>query len=418
MAIRADWEKFVASNPGSWFRTPEGLLSSPYPNAIVRVSKAIVLNVPNDGIMKVEPRGFSEYDPYDPIIVTDKDGVETYRVWSSLANSGQIFDVELLASLSPYTITYLNTSSIPTDYGGVTTRENRALIHAFPNSWYFDFDGDYTTLSQANFDGYILNDVLKLSEGATAVLSEGVGVTVSGGVGYHLAVVNFSAGETVAVFSGAELKYEYTFLTDVSIISNEFNLFSIDDVGEVTVIGGHGSPTLKLESGLTSLVDVSPSSRINDGGDIELYTVMTDLVSVNVPKFFTPNRTEAEVIEGLPAAPVHGSVSVNETLNVPFFNYDTIFNRDGEAHKIGYIAAKVTINSLPAPNRRVLCYYQVGDCLLGETRSDVNGDYRFDDLLLGKRYMLIAQDDDLDPTTEREYNAVAADFQLPTPYEA
>ena len=65
--------------------------------------------------------------------------------------------------------------------------------------------------------------------------------------------------------------------------------------------------------------------------------------------------------------------------------------------------------------RHVLCYLQDGE-LVGETFSrESDGLYRFDHLWLNRRYMLVAQDDPA--YGPADYNAVAADYQAPKPYQ-
>jgi len=79
----------------------------------------------------------------------------------------------------------------------------------------------------------------------------------------------------------------------------------------------------------------------------------------------------------------------------------------------GYIESTVTIDG-EGVRRRVLCFDQAGN-LIGETYSRASdGKYRFDLLWLNRRYMLVAQDDPA--FGPADYNAVAADYQLPTPY--
>ncbi|MFM4963722.1 LamG-like jellyroll fold domain-containing protein [Aeromonas bivalvium] len=85
---------------------------------------------------------------------------------------------------------------------------------------------------------------------------------------------------------------------------------------------------------------------------------------------------------------------------------------DGRSRPMGYIENLVTVNG-EGVSRRVLCLDQAGN-LVAETRSSAAGVYRFDNLWLERRYMLIAQDDpEYGPA---DYNAVAADYQKPTPY--
>lgn len=88
--------------------------------------------------------------------------------------------------------------------------------------------------------------------------------------------------------------------------------------------------------------------------------------------------------------------------------------RDGNQNVLqGYIESTVTIDG-EGVARRVLCFDQAGN-LIAETMSRASdGKYRFDLLWLNRRYMLVAQDDPA--FGPADYNAVAADFQLPTPY--
>ena len=88
--------------------------------------------------------------------------------------------------------------------------------------------------------------------------------------------------------------------------------------------------------------------------------------------------------------------------------------RDGSQNVLqGYIESTVTIDG-EGVRRRVLCLDQAGN-LIGETFSRASdGKYRFDLLWLNRRYMLVAQDDPA--FGPADYNAVAADYQLPTPY--
>ncbi|MDX7609426.1 LamG-like jellyroll fold domain-containing protein [Aeromonas caviae] len=88
--------------------------------------------------------------------------------------------------------------------------------------------------------------------------------------------------------------------------------------------------------------------------------------------------------------------------------------RDGNQNVLqGYIESTVTIDG-EGVRRRVLCLDQAGN-LIGETSSRASdGKYRFDLLWLNRRYMLVAQDDPA--FGPADYNAVAADYQLPTPY--
>ncbi|MNF35254.1 hypothetical protein D3C85_640310 [compost metagenome] len=93
---------------------------------------------------------------------------------------------------------------------------------------------------------------------------------------------------------------------------------------------------------------------------------------------------------------------------------DYFWLRDGVRNvEQGYIESTVTIDG-EGVARRVLCFTQSGE-LVAETMSRASdGKYRFDLLWLNRRYMLVAQDDPA--FGPADYNAVAADFQLPKPY--
>ncbi|MFM4860142.1 LamG-like jellyroll fold domain-containing protein [Aeromonas media] len=93
---------------------------------------------------------------------------------------------------------------------------------------------------------------------------------------------------------------------------------------------------------------------------------------------------------------------------------DLTWLRDGVQNVLqGYIESTVTISGIGV-RRRVLCLDQAGN-LLAETMSRASdGKYRFDLLWPNRRYMLVAQDEPAFGAAD--YNAVAADFQQPTPY--
>lgn len=112
------------------------------------------------------------------------------------------------------------------------------------------------------------------------------------------------------------------------------------------------------------------------------------------------------------AGPVNQQPITQELLCQP--GLDLFWTRDGVlAPAQGYIESTVTISG-EGVRRRVLCFDQAGN-LVGETMSRASdGKYRFDLLWLNRRYMLVAQDDPA--FGPADYNAVAADYQQPTPY--
>ncbi|MCE9969500.1 LamG domain-containing protein [Aeromonas salmonicida] len=94
--------------------------------------------------------------------------------------------------------------------------------------------------------------------------------------------------------------------------------------------------------------------------------------------------------------------------------HDYFWVRDGVQNVAqGYISNRVTING-EGVRRRVLCFSQDGYLVAETYSSAADGVYRFDHLWLNRRYMLVAQDDPA--FGPADYNAVAADYQAPTPY--
>lgn len=72
----------------------------------------------------------------------------------------------------------------------------------------------------------------------------------------------------------------------------------------------------------------------------------------------------------------------------------------------GFIAGKVTEQGLPVI-RRVACYHRMSGALIDTTWSDINGNYRFDNLVAGVKYFVTSLDENKDNT---QYNAVTQDL--------
>ena len=107
---------------------------------------------------------------------------------------------------------------------------------------------------------------------------------------------------------------------------------------------------------------------------------------------------------------------VNVVANNNPFCADPVVDENGKQRKYGYIESTVTLSGVPAENKRVLCYDQSGSHLIAETRSGSDGSYRFDSLLLGKKYMIIAQYGEVGATSAPDYLPSATDWQSPTAY--
>ena len=118
---------------------------------------------------------------------------------------------------------------------------------------------------------------------------------------------------------------------------------------------------------------------------------------------------------GSPGFIYAGPVLAQELTQFPMIKgRDYFWLRDGVRNvEQGYIESTVTIDG-EGVARRVLCFTQSGELVAETTSRASDGKYRFDLLWLNRRYMLVAQDDPA--FGPADYNAVAADFQLPKPY--
>ena len=84
---------------------------------------------------------------------------------------------------------------------------------------------------------------------------------------------------------------------------------------------------------------------------------------------------------------------------------------DGKQGRGRYAAiiGVVTENSIPV-SRRVFCYLRKSGALIDVTRSDKDGNYRFDNLSLTASYYIVSLDENGDA---QQYNAVVQDLITP-----
>lgn len=150
-------------------------------------------------------------------------------------------------------------------------------------------------------------------------------------------------------------------------------------------------------------------------GDPSVYRVSTTILTANQePRSqFIPQDVTWHGTPPMYAGPV---TPIKNSRLLMTRGRDQFWLRDGVQNvQQGYIRSTVTING-EGVRRRVLCFTQDGD-LVGETYSRAaDGVYQFDLLWLNRRYMVVAQDDPA--YGPADYNAVAADYQAPTPYPA
>lgn len=72
----------------------------------------------------------------------------------------------------------------------------------------------------------------------------------------------------------------------------------------------------------------------------------------------------------------------------------------------GYISGRVSEKGIPV-SRRVLCYHRRTGNLVNSTYSDIDGNYRFDDLEPNANYFVVSLDENNDSV---QYNAVVQDL--------
>lgn len=95
-------------------------------------------------------------------------------------------------------------------------------------------------------------------------------------------------------------------------------------------------------------------------------------------------------------------------IEIPFFT--TKFRYAAHPRQLGYISGVVTEKGVIARGRRVVLLSSDW-AFVAETRSDDQGKYQFDGLLLGRFYTVIAQDND-----DYKYAPVGADRRTPEAY--
>ncbi|PKF60612.1 hypothetical protein CW745_13860 [Psychromonas sp. psych-6C06] len=114
----------------------------------------------------------------------------------------------------------------------------------------------------------------------------------------------------------------------------------------------------------------------------------------------------------------HGIAPFDSTYavkNNPFYT-DPIVDQNSKLREFGYIESKTELSDIPVANKRVMLFSHDSGVLIDETVSDENGNYRFDSLLMSKKYMVTAQYGNADEHTPPDYSAISSDWQTPTPY--
>lgn len=214
----------------------------------------------------------------------------------------------------------------------------------------------------------------------------------------HKLVIYSDGAILRAIFDGAQL-----------LLGNGF---TVSPTGKVMIHQGYHQPTGWGGDAVISKITLYKNYNPYGDLDFKLVSILPVPANQETRAQFQPQDV---VWRGSPGAVYAGPMIAPQTIPDVFCKgLDQAWIRDGVQNVLqGYIESTVTING-EGVARRVLCFDQAGN-LVGETMSRASdGKYRFDLLWLNRRYMLVAQDDPA--FGPADYNAVAADFQLPTPY--
>lgn len=304
------------------------------------------------------------------------------------------------------------------------------------------FSGDFAALTAAQYTA--LNPDLYLPSGAAIGHQEGVGLTASGTAPSYVMSRGVLPGQTGVLLDSDNLvvaRLSYLgglasltldgITTSVPCTSPALCLTAIN--GQVFAYDSQGVGVRSerfTQSSRTTMATVRPWIEVQPGESLS--TILALLYQLDAQLFYDYKRQSINPIpanqeprsqfepqdvvwRGSPGSVYAGPMPAAAVMADPLCQgQDLAWVRDGNQNVLqGYIESTVTING-EGVRRRVLCLDQAGN-LIGETYSRASdGKYRFDLLWLNRRYMLVAQDDPA--FGPADYNAVAADYQLPTPY--
>lgn len=238
-----------------------------------------------------------------------------------------------------------------------------------------------------------------------------------------MAVVDPAAGKARHYIDGVlvgEVNNTYSFTSLNAAIGNLFySLWSQFSVSADQTLTGMASYVAVYLTPLTATDAAARAAQINglgqDFGLVEFDYFKHTLTAVPINQepraVFQPQDVAWRGTPPMYAGPVNQQ---QMSQSIVCKGHDYFWVRDGVQNVAqGYISNRVTING-EGVRRRVLCFSQDGYLVAETYSSAVDGVYRFDHLWLNRRYMLVAQDDPA--FGPADYNAVAADYQAPTPY--
>ncbi|HHO2168292.1 TPA: hypothetical protein ACVBCY_001817 [Aeromonas hydrophila] len=303
------------------------------------------------------------------------------------------------------------------------------------------FSGDFSGLTAAQYTA--LNPDLYLPSGAAIGHQEGVGLTASGTAPSYVLSRGVLPGQTgVLLDSNNQVMARLSYIGGIASLTVDGVTTSVPSTSAalcLTALNGQviaydiQGVVVKSErfiaTGLITMVTLRPWIEVQPGESLS--TIWTQIYPLDAQLTYDYKRQpinpipanqepralfEPQDVAWRGSPPLFaGPVQVQKLTSFPMIKgRDYFWLRDGsQSVQQGYIESTVTIDG-EGVARRVLCFTQDGD-LVAETMSRASdGKYRFDLLWLNRRYMLVAQDDPA--FGPADYNAVAADYQLPTPY--
>ncbi|MGE6162264.1 hypothetical protein ACLHZ7_15255 [Aeromonas salmonicida] len=298
------------------------------------------------------------------------------------------------------------------------------------------FDGHFSALTEAQY--IALAPDFKLPAGAVLTHTPGVGVVASGSAPSYILTRGILPGQTgVLLNSSDQVVARLSYMDGVASLT----------VGGVTTNAACTAPYISLyqyngqafgyyqdqviirsslfftESAQQNWIELPPGDTLASIG-IEWRPLPQEFTYYSHCHHLTatPANQEPRAVfqpqdvawSGTPQL-YPGPVNVQQmSQSIVCKGHDYFWVRDGVQNVAqGYISNRVTING-EGVRRRVLCFSQDGYLVAETYSSAADGVYRFDHLWLNRRYMLVAQDDPA--FGPADYNAVAADYQAPTPY--
>lgn len=366
-------QDYVVSNDGGWEEDSDGWFSSPLDNGLAQASWTTVIDIPVDLDILWQAMGYDKsrenaLSGYDFLTIKDKDGTSVLDT-----GSRQDGDLLLLASGSPYSITYKNTSghTLP-NYA--TTTDNRARIKS---KYTYIFDGDFTKVAQSDFDDYIAQKII-LSTDSSALLSEGSGLQVTG-VAYY-PVDHCSELETLAFLDA----------NGNNLFEHEGECYAVKSGDFIYIFDANRAFLFYHPSVLSYIKMQGLVEQINVDEHENTYDdeIFKSQITFNRQSIFFANQNQTRE-QAYPNPTVSFNLFEKVEFSIPSHDRKTIYDPNGDMYLAGRIKGTVKEQNVPA-SKKVMCFTQYGT-LVASTYSDKLGNFEFTELKHNIKYMITTQ---------------------------